>query len=64
MRHGRVRDEVAAVCRELRPAYLVLGRPKGHNKENVFTQSLLEDYARQIEKQTGASVVLSGNGDR
>lgn len=60
VRHGSVKDEIAAVCQDLDPAYLVLGRPQGRKPENVFTQTLLETFVHQIEQQTRVSAVLSG----
>lgn len=60
VRHGSVKDEIAAVCQDLDPAYLVLGRPQGRKPENVFTRALLETFVHQIEQQTRVSAVLSG----
>ena len=60
VRHGSVKDEIAAVCQDLDPAYLVLGRPQGRKPEDVFSQARLETFVQQIEQQTRVSVVLSG----
>ena len=64
VRHGSVKYEIAAVCQDLDPAFLVLGRPQGRKPENVFTQALLEAFIHQIEQQAGTTVVLSGGVDR
>jgi nucleotide-binding universal stress UspA family protein len=60
VRHGSVKGEIAAVCRDLGADYPVLGRPRGRKTESIFTQPLLGEFVHQIERQTGASVVLSG----
>jgi len=47
VRHGNVADEVTGVCRDIGADYLVLGRPRAQERENVFTSEL---FAQFIEK--------------
>jgi nucleotide-binding universal stress UspA family protein len=59
VRHGEVTDEIPKLCHEIQADYLVVGRPKFHQEESHFTQTLLADFIKRVEEQTGAKVVLS-----
>ena len=59
VRQGEVMEEIAKLCHELDATYLVLGMPGGEDEGNVFTQVRLAQLREQIEKETGASVILS-----
>jgi nucleotide-binding universal stress UspA family protein len=60
VRHGVVGEEISKFSHELGVDYLVLGRPGGGDEENVFTQGRLAQFRERVEKETGASVILSG----
>jgi nucleotide-binding universal stress UspA family protein len=65
VRHGRVAQEVSQLCREMQAEYLVIGQPKFHLEESVFTRDLLGEFIGRVEEQTGARVILpeeSSNG--
>jgi nucleotide-binding universal stress UspA family protein len=51
LRHGDLRPELMAAARELDVALVVLGKPAG--KENAFALKDLEDFAAEIEAETG-----------
>ncbi len=64
VRHGQVRDQIVALCREVEAGYVVLGRPKGQNQErNVFTHDHLDAFAQSISRETGAQVVFAGGAE-
>ncbi len=58
VRHGRVAHEISQVCHEIGAEYLVLGQPKFHMEESVFTKDLLREFIQRVEEQTGAKVIL------
>lgn len=58
VRDGNVLEEVTRLCRELQADYLILGVPRTHNEENVFTHELVSHFAREIHALTGAEVVI------
>lgn len=59
VRHGKVTDEISRLCREIQADYLVVGRPKFQREDSHFTQTLLADFIKRVEEQTGAKVILS-----
>jgi nucleotide-binding universal stress UspA family protein len=63
VRQGNVTHEIASLCHELKADYLVLGLPKFHHEDSLFTESLLEEFTQRIEEQTGAKVVFPEAGD-
>ncbi len=56
-RAGRVRHEIKAVAREEGVDVVVLGRPVG--EANAFGTEELEDFAAEIEAETGCQVVIT-----
>ncbi len=58
VRHGNVMEEIRKLCHEIQADYLVLGRPKFHLEDSLFTESLLEEFIKRVEDQTGAQVIL------
>jgi nucleotide-binding universal stress UspA family protein len=58
VRHGEVGEKISELCQELNADYLVLGRPGDAGEENLFTQDRLALFHEQIEKETGATVIL------
>jgi RNase H-fold protein (predicted Holliday junction resolvase) len=59
VRHGNITDEISRLCRDIQADYLVVGRPKFHREDSHFTQTLLADFIKRVEEQTGAKVILS-----
>lgn len=59
VRHGTVGDEIIALSQELKADYVVLGRPRGEQEEDVFTHELIGEFSTRIEHETGAEVVLT-----
>ena len=59
VRQGDVLEEISKLCHELSAEYLVLGQPGGEEEGNVFTQDQQARFRERIEKETGASVILS-----
>jgi hypothetical protein len=58
IRHGNVTHEISSLCHEIKADYLVIGRPKFHLEDSLFTEELLAEFIKRIEEQTGAKVVL------
>jgi nucleotide-binding universal stress UspA family protein len=63
IRHGKVGNMISAVCHELGADYVVLGRPRGKSKKDVFTHEQLVEYAQQVKELTGAEVVFAGKDE-
>jgi nucleotide-binding universal stress UspA family protein len=59
VRQGEVGEEISEFCHELGADYLVLGRPGGADEKDVFTHDQLAQFRERIEKETGATVILS-----
>ena len=55
-REGNTREEIKAAIKEEGADLVVLGRPSG--ERNVFAEESLRAFADEIEKETGAKVVL------
>ena len=58
VRHGDVTQEISGLCHEIQADYLVIGRPKFNLEDSLFTETLLADFIKRIEEQTGAKVIL------
>jgi len=58
VRHGNVTGEISKLCHEIHADYLVIGRPKFHLEDNLFTETMLTEFTESVEKQTGAKVVM------
>jgi nucleotide-binding universal stress UspA family protein len=63
VRHGNVTEEISNLCHELKADYLVIGRPKFHLEDNLFTETLQDEFIERIQGQTGAKVILTEAGD-
>lgn len=63
VRHGNVTEEISNLCHEIKADYLVIGRPKFHVEDNLFTEALQDEFIERIEAQTGAKVVIPEAGD-
>jgi nucleotide-binding universal stress UspA family protein len=62
IRHGTVRDEIIWLAQEVGADYVVLGRPKARQEENVFTEELLRDFIERIEEEAACRVILAEEG--
>jgi nucleotide-binding universal stress UspA family protein len=58
VRHGKVTEEISTLCHEIQADYLVVGRPKFHLEDSLFTETLLVEFIKRVEDQTGAHVIL------
>jgi nucleotide-binding universal stress UspA family protein len=58
VRHGVVTHEINSLCHEIQADYLVIGRPKFHLEDSLFTEKLLTEFIERVEAQTGARVIL------
>ena len=60
IREGVLRDELAALCREMQAEYLVLGRPAGGSAaQNVFSNDAFRAFVAAMEADAGVQVVLA-----
>lgn len=59
LREGSVSEVIVALCHELGADYVILGRPRSRQAENVFTHDMLSDYSQRIEQETGARVIFA-----
>ena len=59
VRQGDVTEEISKLCHEIQADYLVIGSPKLQREDSHFTETLLADFIRRVEEQTGAKVILS-----
>jgi nucleotide-binding universal stress UspA family protein len=60
VRHGKVREEIINLSKELTADYVVLGLPLGQEEADIFAVDRIKEFGRAIEEETGASVVLAG----
>lgn len=58
IRHGKVTEEINGLCHEIQSDYLVVGRPKFQLEDSLFTETLLAEFIKRVEDQTGAHVIL------
>ncbi len=58
VRQGQVTQEISKLCHEIKADYLVIGRPKFHLEDSLFTKARLAEFIERIEGQTGARVVF------
>lgn len=56
VRKGSVRKEIKRIAKEEGATYVVLGKPAG--TESAFEIDSLQKFAEEIEKETGARVVI------
>ncbi len=57
-RHGPVREEIKNCISEEGADIVVLGRPRG--EEAVFAETGVSPFAEELERETGAQVILVG----
>ncbi len=63
IKHGNVGEAISEACHELAADYVVLGRPRGKSKKDVFTHEQLVEYAQRVKEMTGAEVVFAGKDE-
>ena len=59
-RHGPVREEIKNCILEEGADTVVLGRPRG--EEAIFAETGVSPFAEELERETGAQVILGGEG--
>ena len=57
VRQGRVADEIVNLAKEVGAHYVVIGRPRKEHESNVFEETALDAFIRQVAEETGAQVV-------
>lgn len=57
---GRVREEIRNCILEEGADTVVLGRP--HGEESIFAETGVSPFAEELERETGAQVILVGEG--
>lgn len=60
IRHGKVREEIVTLAKELSADYVVLGLPQGQREADIFVIDRIKEFGKTIEQETGAAVVLAG----
>jgi nucleotide-binding universal stress UspA family protein len=63
IRKGNVGEEIIYLCREIRADYVILGQPKGKEEQDIFTRERLLEFGQQIERESGADVILVEGDD-
>ena len=58
LKEGQIREELAKVIKEEGITLVVLGKPSGESESSVFKLSALEEYAAELEKETGAKTII------
>jgi nucleotide-binding universal stress UspA family protein len=63
-RKGNVAEEIIALCAEIDADFVILGRPKQEQQDNVLEEGHIEEFAQKIEEASGAKVVFAeGNAE-
>lgn len=63
IREGDVAEEIVNLSHELTADYVILGRPRRKEHEDVFTHDRLSEFSQHIEQETGAKVIFAEEGD-
>jgi len=63
IRHGNVLDQILAFCQEIDADYVVLGRPRMRDDQDLLTLERLEHFIGRIELNSRAKVVLPDKPD-
>lgn len=63
IRRGRIPDEIRAAVMELRPDYLVLGRPVQPTEHARFGQQEFDRFVEQLETETDAQIEIEPTSD-
>ncbi len=59
IRDGKVMEEIIACCEELKPTYVILGRPQEDREDNLLTLERLQAFAERIEETCQAQVIYT-----
>jgi K+-sensing histidine kinase KdpD len=59
IREGQVVEEIISYCEEIKPTYVVLGRPQEEQEDNLLSNERLKAFADRITEVCQASVILS-----
>ncbi|MCJ7716530.1 MAG: universal stress protein [Anaerolineales bacterium] len=57
-RDGQVEDEIVSYCSELDPSFVIFGRPKEEQENNLLSNERLQAFADRITEVCSATVVL------
>jgi len=59
IRKGKVSEEIIKYCQEIMADFVILGKPKKNNDKNVLSSDTLDEFAENIESQSGVKGVYS-----
>ena len=59
IRDGKVVDEIISCCEEIKPTYVILGRPQEDHENNLLTLERLQAFAERIEEACHAQVIYT-----
>jgi len=57
-REGKVEDEIISYCSELDPSYVVFGRPRAEQEDNLLSNERLQALADRITEVCSAIIVI------
>lgn len=63
IQQGHVREEILALCADLKPRYVILGRPLLRQEHDTFTLQALQTLIEQIAAACGAETLLVNGSD-
>jgi nucleotide-binding universal stress UspA family protein len=59
VRQGEVTDEIVAFAKQIDADYIILGQPKGTDKEDFFTMERLNQFVQRLSQDSGAQVIMT-----
>jgi len=59
VRHGRVREQMVKLCKEVDAAYVVMGKPREGSEKNVFTDDRLQRFVDVLQQETRVEIVFA-----
>ena len=59
VRQGKVSEQIIKLCQELNADYVVLGKPRGHEKNDVFDHEQIKQFSHRIQSECGVNVVFA-----
>jgi nucleotide-binding universal stress UspA family protein len=63
VRQGDVADEIVAFAKEIDADYIILGRPKGTDKEDYFTMERMNQFVERLSHDSEAQVIMTEEKD-